>query len=91
MRLFFTDSHKKQTTERKLWLVQAMLSEIADENAQGEPIMRRNLRDLVKNVWLKTHHIQPVVKVLYEVARGSRHERRRRRAYMRSLRLQKNI
>ena len=87
LNLFFTDPNKRQITEQRLRLVHEILRQVAEENIENEPQAMRNLRGLIKETWRENHRIQPVVKMLYDVARGSRRERRRRRAYLRSLRL----
>jgi len=89
LNLFFAPADKKQATERKLRQVRVLLSQIAEETNKNEPQVLDNLRFLVRRTWQENHHILPVVKMLYGVARGSRRERRRRRAYIRSLRFQK--
>lgn len=89
LNLFFAAKDKKQATERKLRQVQVLLCQIAEETSESEPLVLHNLRHLVKKTWQENRHILPVVKMLYDVARGSRRERRRRRAYLRNLRLQK--
>lgn len=78
--LFLANKHKKQEMERKRWLVNALLGEIAEESTQNESEGMDVLRTLIWETWEKHHRIRPVVRVLYEIIRGSRQERRRRRA-----------
>ena len=90
IKLFFAGVDKKWETERKLRHVHVLLCQIAEETNKSEPYVLDNLRSLVKKTWEENHRIRPVIKMLYDIVRGSRRERRRRRAYLRNLRSQKN-
>ena len=85
VRLFFTDSQQKRTIEQKLRQVQVLLDQIAAESVQNDPQAMRTFRALLRKVWQENHRIQPVLKAFYEVARGSRRERRRRKALLRKI------
>lgn len=89
LNLFFTHPNKKQAIEKKLSYIRILALQVAEDTSKGEPDILRMLRDLIRKTWDEDPRVLSVLKMLHTVARGSRRERRQRRAYMRSLRLQK--
>lgn len=89
LNLFFTPPNKKHAIERKLSYIGILAAQVAEDTSKGEPDIMHSLRDMIRETWHGDPRVSSVLKMLHAVARGSRRERRRRRAYMRSLRLQK--
>ncbi|OGZ44883.1 MAG: hypothetical protein A3J54_00465 [Candidatus Ryanbacteria bacterium RIFCSPHIGHO2_02_FULL_45_13b] len=85
LNLFFTSPNKKQAIERKLSYIGILAAQVAEETSKGEPDIMHSLRDMIHETWQGDPRVSSVLKMLHGVARGSRRERRRRRAYMRSL------
>lgn len=84
LRLFFGNPDKKAENEHDAFLVGKILSRMAERQASEDPRVIRKLWNLVRKEWGENHRIQPIVKGLYEVARGSRQERRRQCTYLRN-------
>ncbi len=91
LKMFFTAPSVKEENDRDWEIVSDTLDRIRERMANEPPLME-SIRGLVRNKWEMYHRIFPVIKSLYgAVVHENREERRRRRAYLRSIRLQKPI
>lgn len=82
----FITTRVKEANEHDLTLAYKALCRIAERAMSNEPHLMSGFRELVRKEWMENHRVRPVIKSLYNmVVRGSRHERRRRRAFLKRL------